>query len=106
MISSDFNVQERQITAYWLGRNLSEGGVSRKLLAKVDLPTLANGECAAVIAHTGRSPVGGHWIPFVKERGSWWRLDSEAAYIEDPFIEQMNINDISGYTIDIFIIMN
>ena len=52
-IISGLNVQERQITVYWLGRNLSERGVSREILAKVELPTLDSGECTAVIAHTG-----------------------------------------------------
>ena len=99
---------EQAVSIYWLGRNISQGGVAIKSLTPVQDPGQGNWngmQCTGVLAHAGQVPGGGHWIAFVRHNTNWWRVDSShaAPSLEDPFLHQMtDSNNLrGGYTIDI-----
>ena len=97
---------QQAVSAYHLGRNLSEGGVRVKVLTPVqnlDQMGLNGQQCTALIAHLGRDPGSGHYIPFVRENNIWWRAEFRGSDLtmENPFTGQMTGNNRSGYTIDI-----
>lgn len=105
-IPSTTQATEHAVTVYWLGRNISQGGVPLKSLTAMQEPDPNNWngrQCTAVLAHEGRMPGGGHWIAFIRENGVWWRVDSShrSPSIENPFLNQMNPGSTIGYTIDI-----
>ena len=108
-IHTQVQCTERTLTIFWTGRNTAGNGA--KSLRQVAEPpantSLWRGkDCVAVIAHSGRSAVGGHWFTFLKIGGAWWRSDTSLPrpLMQNPFNDQLlesNQSSSSDFTVDI-----
>ena len=108
-ILSRIEFTEREISIYWLNRNSNQDNQAVKDLTPVLDPDRSNWNgkhCQAIMAHVGRNVNGGHYFPFVKLNGIWWKLASSSSHtppiMENPFQRQIFPNNVNGnFTIDI-----
>jgi hypothetical protein len=74
------------------GQDLEQGQISTQLREPAKEEEWGGRRLVSVITHSGQgsNAGGGHYVTYVREDETWWRVDSlpQKASIENPFLMQ------------------
>ena len=107
VVNATCNMEQGQVMFLALNRADYEGFAGAKLMTPVNRPGPIEGkECKVIVSHCGENTNGGHWVTFILEGDTWWKVDSAVrdAIQEDPFLAQRGgvIGGRSNVTLDVF----